>query len=213
MKKIMMVALSACCCLVTRAQTGEEWTERKNTQLKYAMQQLLALRSYGLLVMKGYGIVRDGSTLIEQIKTSDFTLHEKKISSLTSINPVVFRYPKLAEARQLYQQAVHLVAATKHRLLTPLLNDLDKKHFLTVLQKVEANLVTEKQFLESLVTHDEWQLGDAERIRLLDSVYATIRSEWSYVNCFNQNLKIYGYSHVASEHELRQMKLIQGLTN
>jgi hypothetical protein len=48
---------------------------QKQTELKYYLQQIAALKLYAGFLEKGYSIAREGLTVIAEIKNGEFNLH------------------------------------------------------------------------------------------------------------------------------------------
>src|SRR5258706_14560273 len=98
MKKIIMgfVMCSASFCSI-HAQTAEEWTQQKKTQIKYLLQQIAANKVYIDYLEKGYSIARNGLQTIQNIKKGDFNLHFNFFDSLKKVNPKIKGWAKVAD--------------------------------------------------------------------------------------------------------------------
>ena len=70
-------------------QTIEEWTQQKQTQIKYLLNQIAANKVYIGYLQKGYSIASKGLSTIGQIKNGEFTLHQDFFNRLLSINPAI----------------------------------------------------------------------------------------------------------------------------
>ncbi|MDQ3843049.1 MAG: hypothetical protein M3342_03415, partial [Bacteroidota bacterium] len=95
MKKVCMILFSFVFLPHTYAQTVEEWTDQKKTQIKYLLQQIAALKVYTGHIQKGYAIARSGLTTIQSIKKGDVTVHQTFFSSLQKVSPAIQQYSKV----------------------------------------------------------------------------------------------------------------------
>ena len=77
-------------------QTIEEWTQQKQTQIKYLLNQVAANKVYIEYLQKGYSIASKGLTTIGQIKNGEYTLHKDFFNALLSINPAIKNWSKVA---------------------------------------------------------------------------------------------------------------------
>jgi 3-phenylpropionate/cinnamic acid dioxygenase small subunit len=56
---VMMFLVNAS---LINAQTFDEWFKQKETQIKYLVEQIGALKAYGEVVKRGYDIAHNGLT-------------------------------------------------------------------------------------------------------------------------------------------------------
>jgi len=96
MKLIIVIILFVISSAV-RGQTYDEWARQKKTQKKYLLEQILALRTYGSYLTKGYSVVKGGLNTIQQIKQGDLKLHEKFFESFRVVSPAVRQYSKVSD--------------------------------------------------------------------------------------------------------------------
>ena len=96
MRKILMILLVLTVPCV-HAQTFQEWTQQKKTQIKYLVQQIAAFQVYIGYVEKGYSIAKKGLNAISNIKHGDFSMHNDYFNSLKIVNPKIKKYWKVAD--------------------------------------------------------------------------------------------------------------------
>lgn len=104
MKKIPVIILLLTCSTVLRAQTWDEWMHQDKTQLKYLREQIVKLQVYIGYVKKGYGIVKDGLTIIGDFKNADLAQHLDKFNRLEKVNPVIQKLSQITEMATLYKK-------------------------------------------------------------------------------------------------------------
>src|SRR5689334_22182895 len=81
------------------AQTFDEWFQQDKTQIRYLEEQVLALKAFGKLIDKGYGIATKGLREIDATKRSDYRQHEAFIRSLWAVNNHLKGYARIAAIR------------------------------------------------------------------------------------------------------------------
>src|SRR5687768_6046103 len=97
MKKIISMLFIIAIVNKVNAQTWEEWTKQKETQIKYLVEQIAAFQVYLDYVKKGYDIAQKGITTVQNIKHGELNLHKNFFNSLKTVNPVVKNYTKVAD--------------------------------------------------------------------------------------------------------------------
>src|SRR5690606_229293 len=97
MKKLLAIAIVLFCSENLSAQTFAEWFQQKSTQKKYLVQQIAALQLYSGYLSKGYSIAKNGLNTIKSIKDGDILQHDNYFNSLTTVNPQIKRYQKVAD--------------------------------------------------------------------------------------------------------------------
>src|SRR5438270_175824 len=94
--KIIFAIILSISIGVCHAQTFDEWFNQKETQKKYLLAQIAALHTYIDYAQKGFSIVNNGLNTIRDIKKGDFNLHNNFLNSLSTVNPTVKKYAKVA---------------------------------------------------------------------------------------------------------------------
>src|SRR5690349_3244190 len=97
MKATILYIMILVACTSTQAQTVEEWTNQKKTQIKYLVLQIAALKQDTSVIERGYYIAEEGLDVIQSIKKGDFNLHSDYFNSLKKVNPKIKVYWKVAD--------------------------------------------------------------------------------------------------------------------
>src|SRR6266542_3497611 len=97
MKKCLLLIVLTIIVHYSFGQTWEEWTQQKETQIKYLIQQIGAQKVYLDYIRKGYGIAQKGLNTIRDIKKGDFNLHSDYFNSLKQVNPKIKNTAKVAD--------------------------------------------------------------------------------------------------------------------
>src|SRR5688572_10130411 len=97
MKKMISMLLVMAIITKANAQTWEEWTQQKRTQIKYLVQQIAGFQTYLGYVKQGYVIACKGITTVQNIKHGEWNLHKDFFGSLKIVNPVIKNSAKVGD--------------------------------------------------------------------------------------------------------------------
>ena len=171
------------------AQTWEEWTEQKDTQIKYLVQQIAAFQTYLGYAKQGYEIAHNGITTVQNIKNGEWSLHKDFFASLKIVNPVIKNSAKVADIIALQ---VSLVKRSK-----ALLNECRQNGQLTYEEIAYLENACNKLLLESLkdidelimlITSGELQMKDDERINRLENIYTNMQQKQVFLQSFGSSM-------------------------
>lgn len=192
--KILIIIITGITLSVSnhcQAQTWKEWFRQKKTQKKYLIQQVVALQVYLGYVKKGYKIVHQGLDLIGDIKEGKFDLHKDYFASLDAVNPAIGNSAKVAYILAL-QQLIH-------RDIQALYEDSRNNENYTTgetgyLSQVYANLLEECDAsvddLTMVVTTDELQMKDNERLARIDRIFDDMRNMVAFTRHFGNGARL-----------------------
>ena len=170
---------------VIQAQTPEEWTKQRKTQIKYLAEQIVALKEYGRMVRKGYEAANSGLNLIQTIKEGDRLLHYPYFSSLAKVNPVLKEFKQLLAIIRFQASIVNNCRKMKEWLAGCYeFSQEEKQYFLS---KIHCLLIMESYHsrdLASLTSNEKIELKDDERISRIVKLYKDFQKD----NYFSQNL-------------------------
>jgi hypothetical protein len=162
------------------AQTFDEWFQQDKTQIRYLEEQVLALKAFGKLIDKGYGIATKGLWEIDATKRSDYRQHEAFIRSLWAVSHHLKGYARIAAIKQ---GGEAIEKNHQHFRLHLRSGALDQKEILfwsgvfAGIREQAAGLVRQ---LNGVLTDGYYQLTDNERLTIIDSLYADMK-ELHYV--------------------------------
>ncbi|ARS35739.1 hypothetical protein [Pontibacter actiniarum] len=170
MKVQMLCLLLALGSLAARAQTFDEWFRQKKTQQKYLLEQLLALRLYGSYMQEGYGLAREGLSVIGLAEAGERDEHAAYFSALAGVRPAVATSPRVATAVALGTRLQQLCLETGSqaqgsKLLTPTEKAYVHRVLGRLLDEQEAVLAA----LAQTLSPGQLTMGDAARLERLDA--------------------------------------------
>ena len=203
MKIILILLLSVKCY----GQTYDEWVRQKETQKKYLLEQIAALKTYIGYAEQGYSIANKGLSIIKDIKNGDFNLHDDFFKSLSVVNPEIKKYSKVAAIMAMQISIAKVVRNTKFKELTN--TELNYLHqvFNNVLDECAKNL----DELFGLITDGEQQMKDDERIKRIDKLYLDMQDKQSFVQSFSNSAKRLSIQRRNEGYDIQISKQLNGL--
>lgn len=170
-------------------QTIEEWTQQKQTQIKYLLNQVAANKVYIEYLQKGYSIASKGLTTIGQIKNGEYTLHKDFFNALLSINPAIKNWSKVAGIVAIQVQIIKQVNKGFNRIkeldqLTP--DELD--YCSTIIQNLFNDCEEIIRELLIIISDGNLEMKDDERIRRIDQLYLSMQSNFTFCTKLNNQM-------------------------
>jgi len=211
MKKLLLLLtlLSSQFCF---SQTWEEWFEQKKTQKKYLLEQIAALQVYLGYVKKGYDIANKGLSTIRKIKKGDFDLHDDFFGSLKSVNPRIKNNTKVAgiiayQLKIMKETRQTLLAVKELRQFTP----AEIEHCSMVFNNLLADCLKNIGELILLITADQFEMKDDERIKRIDVLYADMQNKYAFTASFSEEMGLLSVQRMREQQEVNLSKKLNGL--
>jgi hypothetical protein len=214
MKK-MLIFITCCFVLITaaHAQNAEEVFQQKKTQKKYLLRQIAALQVYIQFLQKGYGIARDGLTLIGDIKDGEFGLHKGYFRSLGSVSPTIRSYGRINEVTSL-QKRIADISRDSYRKARK--SGAFTEEELRYIRRVHERLLDDcSHTLDELlaVTADsKLQMTDDGRMSRIDNLYARMQDQYAFLKSFDDETMALAASRMKSEKDIKISRTINGLS-
>ena len=188
MKKLLILSIVVLCANSLSAQTWAEWFRQKATQRKYLLQQIAALQVYSGYLSKGYSIAKNGLNTIKSIKNGDLLQHTNYFTSLVTVNPKIKRYTKVADIIALQitiakQSANAIKNFRNNRHFTPAEINYLQSVFTKLLSECAKNL----DELFNLITNENLQMKDDERIKAIDKIYLDMQDKQQFARAFSSS--------------------------
>ncbi|WP_090706587.1 hypothetical protein [Daejeonella rubra] len=184
--KTLLIILITMTATVTRAQTWNEVFKQKETQKKYLIQQIAAMKLYAGYLKKGYDIANKGINSIKDISKGEFDLHQSFFTSLKMINPAIAGNSKIA------QVIAWQVTISKGLLTLNSRTELpasDKSYIRQVRLKVMKECEQDMEELLLVITQGKLEMKDDERINRLDKVYESMKDKYQFTQSFSNQVK------------------------
>jgi len=212
MKKLLLLFLLLAPVFGLRAQTFEEWFNQKETQKKYLVQQIAALRAYAGTLRQGYALLEKGTSTVQQIKNGDLGLHRDFFGSLKSVKPLIRSSPKAADILS-YQAAIlreftrTLAALRRSGLLTASEADYLEK----VQDRVLAECGRDLEALRLLLAEGELGMADDKRLARLDALHARTREHYRFTLSFTRRARLLVLQRARKKADIQTMQGLYGI--
>ena len=178
---------------------------QKAADLKSMGKQIVLLQLYIGWIEKGYNIARSGLTLIGEIKQGDFNLHSVFFSSLTSVNPAIRRYSKVAAIID------YELSAIRELNKIPVIKNLttsEMAYLLTVKENLLQECLKILDKLTDVISDNTYQMSDDERIKQIDRIYYDMGDKWFLAKQFTQEASMIS---VQRQKDMSDIKTLENL--
>ena len=214
MKKTLLSVLVVLSFKVSTAQTFEEWFKQKKTQKKYLIEQIVAFKIYLGYVQKGYSIARKGLTTIGNIKKGDFSLHNDFLSSFKSVNPTIRNYSKVPDIVAFQVKIIQSYKSTyKYVQSISLYSPAEIDFIYRVFSNLIDNSSNDLDELITVVTANELEMKDDERLKRIDAIYASIQDKYAFAKNFGDEAKVLAVQKAKDKNNLETSRKLYGIKN
>ena len=173
------------------AQTWAEWFQQKETQKKYLLQQIAALKVYIDYAEKGYTIANEGLQTIHSIKTGDFNLHNTFFNSLKQVNPAIKDWSRIADIVELQLKIVKQVKGiTSAVKVDGELTNEELNYCQSVFSRLlDACLQNVEELVES-ITAGSLKMTDDARMKRIEGIWVDMQEKYGFVGSFGEEMKM-----------------------
>ncbi|WP_130855661.1 hypothetical protein [Olivibacter jilunii] len=202
----MMLAFTA------EAQTFSEWFKQKKTRKKYMAQQIAALKVYKEYIEEGWEIAQNGLGIVEKFKGGEFGLHQLFFGSLKAINPIIKRYPKIAD---IIAMQVAIIKVRGQYLKEFREGGFFREGELEFMQSAYARLLEDGSTvileLTDLTTNGKLEMKDDERINRINALYDESVEQYRFARRFGEEAQFLSLSRKNENREADVLKSWLGL--
>lgn len=207
--KAILISVMLAGSFIAGAQTPNEWFQQKETQKKYLLQQIAALKMFIDYAEKGYNIANKGSQTIHSIKKGDFNLHNDFFNSLKQINPAIKNWSRIEDIIEMQIKIIKQIkdvhsSITKQAQLTT--EEID--YCYTVFDKLANDCLEDIDELMLATTPGELQMKDDERMEKIEKIFIGMEDKYAFVNSFSNELKILLYQRAGEQKEAEVLKAL-----
>lgn len=191
------------------AQTWNEIFKQKETQKKYLIQQIAAMKLYAGYLKKGYGIANKGINSIKDISKGEFDLHQSFFTSLKMVNHAIAGNSKIAQVIA-WQMTISkdLLALNSRTELPPSYKSYIRQVRLKVMKECEQDM----EELLLVITQGKLEMKDDERIKRLDKVYESMKDKYQFTQSFSNQVKTLSLQKEQEERNNEASKNLYGFT-
>ena len=195
---------------VTKAQTWEEFSKQKETQKKYLLQQLAALKVYAGYLKTGYTIVTNGLNSIKGFTKAEFDLHNTFFKSKRIVNPAVIN-PRMLDDIYLYQRSI--LKRFNSILSNNSFQQRDKEYLKGVYLNVCDECNNDLAELVLIMSPGDLDMTDDERIKRFAKIHQRMQSKYLFSESLTKDLKLLVSKRQQSSRENLTSKSMNGIIN
>jgi hypothetical protein len=181
-----MVVLGSLFFHQLKAQSFNEFFKQKETQKEYLLQQIIALKTYGNYLRKGYDIAHDGLGFIQQFKNGELILHQDYYESLGNVNPVLAKNHKVKEIADSH----HEISLHFSRIKNDNLSSQEWLYIKNVMSIVLRESKRSLSDLKIIVTSGNLQANDNQRLRMINKLYKEMEERLNFCKSFISDVKM-----------------------
>ena len=210
--KIYILILSLVFSILANAQTLAEWTQQKKTQIQYLLDQVAANKVSIDYLEKGYEIARTGLNTIQNIKNGDFNLHRDFFGSLEIVNPKIKTYTRVADIIAYQIRIVKNISTTIKNLKESGQFNVDELDYSkAVFENLLDECLKNVDELYLVITSDELQMSDDERIKRIDQLYTDMQDKYSFCQSFSEECSVLAMQRLSEQVEILMSKKLNGM--
>lgn len=211
--KIIISILSLVIVLISpaRAQFLGGFFSQKKENRKLLGLQIAALQVYKSYIKKGYDIISTGVGIINKIKTGDFNLHRDFFGALKIVNPRIKKYAKVAGIMTMCVQAVNRLNETGKLARSDLMSSYRKEFLEKVIDHLLKMLADTIDELISLISDNQLEMKDDERIKRIDQLYMTAEEQCSFVMELDDQISLMLLMKKKMQQEIHGSEFLNGI--
>jgi hypothetical protein len=211
--KALFLSFFLCLAVASlHAQTFDELFNQNETQKKYLLQQIAALKVYLSYAKKGYSVVTSGINTIRNTKNGDLTLHQNFFNHLKNVNPAIRRYAKLAD---IISYQIRIIKQTKSGLQqikeAKQFTDDELKYCKQVFDNLLDECIKTVEELLLVTTSGVLEMKDDERLKRIDKLYADMQDKYSFACSFSEDMSLLAMQRLGEQMEFKRSKFINGI--
>jgi hypothetical protein len=192
------------------AQTFDEWFKQKETQIKYLVEQIGALKAYGEVINKGYDIAHNGLENVFNSKEGDYGQHHNYFLSLWKVKPGVKSYGKVLSILDMkagIEKQYRLIRSST----TEFLNDEERSYVNSVYLNLASGCNDLDDELKMAINNDQMQLKDDERIQRIDKIYLDMQDRYQFSRSFVNEIKLLVLSRSKQRNDVNKSYSLYGI--
>jgi hypothetical protein len=208
MLKIWFMAAFGLAVSGANAQSIADLTE----ELALDAQKLSSMKATLQEMYQGYTELASGYTRIRDVVKNNFNLHEVYLDALWVVSPAVRNDPRMQEIITTMNRIVDVYEAAMGRssgAWTAGELSFITGTFALLLQRS----LQEVDELTMITTDNELRMNDAERLQALGRIDTEVKSELSFMERFDQELRIEAARRGQESNDINTLKSIYGLPN
>ena len=209
MKKMIIVFWVLCLSRIASAQTWDEWFRQKQTQIKYLLEQVAALKAYGAVVEKGYAIAKIGLGRVAWSKKGDLNQHRQHFASLLKAKPCITDNSIIESVLAQQKDILAVYNECKRNLSKGNDFSTDERHYFEkVLEGVLNECYGIVEQVQLLTSDGLYQMNDDERLRRLQASKKEMEELHEFTESFKRSLSLAAMSRLQDGKNMKRLRSI-----
>lgn len=210
MRRMIIVGVLVMSAILVNAQTFDEWFKQKETQIKYLVEQIIALKGYAEVVNKGYDIAQNGLTSIADSKDGDHKQHSNYFLSLWKVKANIKSYSKVLSIYEMKADIERQYQLIKSSV-SEFLNDKEKIYINAVYSNLCGHCSDLVNETEMVISDDQLQLKDDERIQRIDRIYFEMQDHYRFSQSFASEIKSLVTNRIKETNKIIKLSSLYGI--
>jgi hypothetical protein len=214
MKMLLMLIVLTGMALGAKAQTVGEWFRQKETQRKYLLEQIAALRLYQASVKKGYALARQKLATIGSNKAGALNQDKEYFNSLKNVRPRIRHQARVADIIALQ---VKIIEAQKHfsRQVkeSGVFHTEEISYVNRVFRRLQEDCNGRLDELILLTTNGSLEMNDSERLERIDTIYQQMQEKYTMTQSFGRGAMVLGMARIQERQDVLTSQFVNGINN
>lgn len=214
MKMLLMLIVLTGMAIGARAQTMGEWFRQKETQRKYLLEQIAALRMYKASVKKGYALARQKLTTIGGSKAGALNQDREYFNSLKQVRPRIRHQARVADIIALQ---VKIMEAQKHfsrQVKESGVFHVEEISYINrVFRRLQGDCTDRLDELILLTTNGSLEMNDSERLERIDAIYQQMQEKYTMTQSFGRGTMVLGMARIQEHQDVLTRQYVHGINN
>jgi hypothetical protein len=212
MRKLIMLCLFAAIATTTQAQKLAELTKQKKTQIKYLIEQIVALQLQISYVKNGYSIAKEGLNTIGSFKRGEFNLHTNYFNSLKNVNPKIKGYAKIADIIAMQVSIVQNCKSLRRQVReSGAFNEVERDYIERVLSRMLDDCENTLDELIAVTEDGNLEMKDNERLERIDNLYKDMIVKYTFSQSFSNETMVLSASRIKENNDVQTSRALYGI--
>lgn len=165
-------------------------------------------------VSKGYSLTQKGLATIGNLKNGEFHLHDDFIGSLSSVNPKIKNYARVADIMALQVKIMTTYKGTYQQIeRNDLFNSEEVDYIYQVFTALLNDCAVNVDNLITVITAHELEMKDNERLKRIDALYYSMLNKYTFAQSFGKEAKVLAIQRMKEKTAIHTTRSLNGLKN
>ncbi len=183
----------------------------QSKQVKVLIQQISALRTYSGYLAKGYAIAQKGLSVIGDLKNGELNLHESFYNALATVNPAVSSHARVTDITELLEGIINEQKQLKAILATGPFIPQERQYAERVSIRLSGDCESQLELLHTLLTDNELEMDDAERIQRIEQIYLEMGDNYSFARNSKEEAALLSAVRLREQRDINQGRTLNGI--